>query len=1116
MIGHPQPANQVRGWSCLLGAAARLFAVSLLALSLSGCLAKRNTYDIPDVPLAPSFKNRLPAAVPEKAADAEKPPTSPTPAEDNSLVEWWRYFGNRELEGLINRGVANNPDMRIATIRLAQAKLRADQADAGLLPSLSSPLTVARQAPGGTVGSVPVGSTSRAPQTSIQSSLRGDLRLDVWGEQSALAESAQMQVWRAAFERDNVQRNVTATIAANYVEYAALNDRLRVARETERALSDTLSTVEKRLAMGDATVGDLEQQKALVFGLRAAIPSMQQQREDAINTLAFLVGTLPGSLNLSEEGLESLGVPEVVPGLPSALLLRRPDVRMVEARLLAADADIDVARARILPPVDLSAQAGYSSNMLAQLFLPKAFFWSTVASLSASIFDGGKRRNEKKYTEAMYEEMVETYIRTIYQAMREVEGALSTIRLAGNRLDAQREAATAARRAWEINSRVYAMGGADQMSLLEAERTFHRYQDEYQRAQMDHYRGYISLFQALGGGVKPAGSLPGKGSRPSPATSGKVSGSLAAASPVKAFSVDGVDIQSSGSGVAGQGEHFWLIELPGLYHRSTVGAAWRDLRERYPAQMEGRILRPRLSGRIEEGGDSQEAWYRLSIAKFASEAEARALCDQLLASQERCQVVYSRPGETPPKAEVKAVAAAPAETVAKEDKNALPGAVDREKEQEKAPAKAQSVVVDPLAEAEKPAPSIGEKALESPVAKPATPAPAGDEEKRPMPADEGKPQPAYTVQLGAFSNPENAAIAAALWQFRGYEVYVNESRGADGRNWYAVRSGLFGERRAGAAVAQQIRRQEEAPAMLVPAVLDQSGKLATLAVEPLLAQRIESETPLLPEPPEVLPPVPPAAKVWSLKAGKAARKKGKATYSVQLGAFSSRDNARMAMDFWKSRQLDAFLSLIVDADGRPWFAVRAGFFKSRRDAAALALQLGRQENAAALVVPASPEAVIAPEPIELDKPAGPASRLAQVLPMPSEEGGPIQTAPVVPAAVAPPIVIRYSVQLAAFASIENAARGFAEWQARGYEPYVCETDVKGRLRFAVRTGGFARKAEAEQMVRTIQRQDGRRGVLVPALLDGQGALRQIDVSPLLANPALDLPPSAELSATDVR
>lgn len=1061
MTGKKRPEATFRKPFGLSGAVCRLALAGLAGLALSGCLAKRSSYDVPAIPVAPKFKNEIPATGSEAGPDSPQEKNArplPSSGDAAGFEDWWRSFGSQELNGLVNRGLANNPDVRIATIRLAQAKARADQAKGGLLPSLSLPAVAARQAPGGTVGTVPTGGSPRAPQNAFQGSLRSELRLDVWGEQSSLVESANLQLWRAAYERDNVQRNVAASIVSSYVEYASLNDRLRISRDTEKVLSATLRTMQRRLELGDATIGDLEQQKALVFGLRAAIPSIEQQREDALNSLAFLVGSVPGAISLSELGLESLSIPSVVPGLPSSLLLRRPDVRMAEARLLSADADIDVARTRILPPVDLSAQSGYSSNMLSQFFLPKFFFWSTVASVTASIFDGGRREGEKKYSEAMYEEMVENYARTIYQAMREVEGALATIRLAGKRLDAQREAADAARRSWEINTKVYAMGGADHLTLLESERTYHRYLDEFQRSQMEHFRGYTSLFLALGGGVRLAPPTPGAGKRPVGDPGGRLETSKVAVNPPeKPFSVDGVDLATNDLNPLASinAQAFWQVELPGLYHRNTVGAAWRDLRGRYPKEMDGRMVRPRLNGRIDDSTEGQEAWYRLYVASFASAAEAQGFCGKLQANQERCRVVNAK-GEEVAGIELPA-AALPAEPVA----IAPPEAVVAEN----SPAKLPSSV----AEAKE--------------------------------AVDRKDRIAHTIQLAAFSNLENAAISSAVWQFRGYEVYVAEARGSDGRLWYAVRTGVYAQRRDAANAAQQIRRKDEAPAVLVPTVLDASGQPAQVDISDVLNVRSGAEGRVLPEPPEA-PEVSPADDSSAKVAVDQARSssKTKSHYAVQLGAFSSAENAEVSSKYWQGRGISVYVATLRDSEGRPWYAVRTGVFPQRREASALALQLGRKESASAIVVATAPDVVSKPE----------------SSPVPSEPLAP----PVAPAPV--PVVIpetavpakaesaekpvravkgpRFSIQLGVFASIENAAKAFAEWQLLGYEPYVCDSgEIPGKPRFAVRTGEYTSKREAQAMVRTIERQESRRGLVVPAVLAADGSLSRIDVTPLLEN-----------------
>lgn len=622
-----------------------VFFIALILLP--GCAIKRNGYDVPQMALPAQYKNSTPANVPDTASaskDSKVLSARQNALQESDLAEWWRSFGNQELVALIDRGLANNPDVRIATLRLAQAKARADQARAGLFPTISAPLGAAIQAPGGTIGDVPVGEGgNRTSQKSYQASMRGSWRADVWGEQSSMAESAKFQLWQAAFDRDNVQRNMTANLASNYLELLSLNDRLRVARETETVLSSMLANIEARLDAADATLIDLEQQKSTIYTARTLISNLEQQRENTLANIAFLAGTVPGSLELSSGGLDALHLPAVIPALPSSLLLRRPDVRMAEARLLAADANVDVARARILPSLDLSAQVGYSSLSMSGLFQPSKLFWNTLASFTASIFDGGKLSSEKENAKAIHEEMVENYARTIYQAVKEVESALAAIRLTGKRLDTQRDVVAAARRAWDSSAEMYAIGGIDNMALLDAERTYQRYLDEYQRAKVENFRGYIDLFQALGGGADFGEQLPGKGARPAFAQED------ALGAPKKISAGEGVDwvAQALADGKDSSAmENFWQVELSGLYHRSTIDATWRDLRARYPKLMENHSVRPRLQGRIEGGADDQMSWYRVYIGKFETPEAAHELCAVLQANYQRCRVVSSRSDET--------------------------------------------------------------------------------------------------------------------------------------------------------------------------------------------------------------------------------------------------------------------------------------------------------------------------------------------------------------------------------------------------------------------------------------------------------------------------------------
>lgn len=746
-----------------------------LSLALAACtLQKRDTYAVPEVAVPSSFKNDVLKGMAPPPNVADGAAALPKAVRDIVVVEWWRSFGSGELDALIDRGLANNADLRIATLRLAQVRLRSEQAAAGRLPSLTAPGLMAIQAPGGaSAGGIPLnGGSGNAPVRAYQGSLRAEWRLDVWGEQSALAESAALQVWRAAFERDNVQRGLVASIASAYIEYISLNDRLRLARETEAVLAASLKSIQKRTEAGDATLTDLEQQRSAIFAVRAYMPMLEQQREEARNALSFLVGTVPGQLQLSEAGLDTLALPKVLPGMPAALILRRPDVRMVEARMLAADADIDVARARILPSVDLSSQLGFSSLFLSTLFTPQTLFWNTLANLSASIFDGGKRRAEREISQSIHEELVETYIRSIYLAIREVETALSTIQLSGKRLDAQGEAMRSARRAWQISGEVYASGAVDYLTLLDTERTYHRQLDEYQRIRMDYVRAYINLFNALGGGVQQGDALPG--TTPRSVVQAEPRLQVERTEPAQAAPAVSTGIRLTEDS-AGKPEEYWLVELPGLYHRTTISAVWRDLRARFPTWMRDRVVKPQLVGRIEESVDAREAWFRLSVAQFDSSASAEAFCLALQTGQQRCRIVSSRGNEVVKSAAEAPVASAPAALSTPEEsgKSALSKAEGGSREET----------------------GLASSRLES---------------SRPEEAS-------FAVQLAVFPTLDAAARNSRLWEQKGYTPYVVPFRNPAGREFFAVRVGEYAQRSAAEREAGRIGSREKIVASVVSA-----------------------------------------------------------------------------------------------------------------------------------------------------------------------------------------------------------------------------------------------------------------------------------------------------------
>lgn len=878
----PSHRSKQRLHYCLPGSPGRAALCLVLAL-LAGCAAKRDTYVIPEVPLPKQFRQTMaPAAEAVPAApadDADDALGNNLNFVDEMLSEWWRVLGNSELDALMDQAIANNADLRIATLRMVQTKARSEQASADELPLVSLPFEARIEAPAGGAGSGAPGQEVISRRL-YQGSLRGDWRLDVWGERRALTESVQMQLWRSIYQRDDTRRTVVASVASQYVEYLSLNDRLRVARETEIVLRGMLESVSSRLKAGDATITELEQQRAAVYSVRATIPGLELQRENAINSLAQLLGATPGTLALSHRGMDTLAFPRILPGVPANLLLRRPDVKAIEARLLAADADIDVARTRLLPSIDLTSQIGYGSLAFARLLQPYNLAWNTIASLSATLFDYDKRTNEVAFARALHEELVETYVRVLYSAIRETEDAIATVQMNAKRLNAQRAATRAAKRAWDLGIESYRAGAIDYLALLETERTYHRNLDEYHRVSMERHKGLVSLFSALGGGIPKNSPAPSRGDPPGDAIGGEYAIRAAAQAPIQFFPhVPETE----------QDRPYWLVELSGLQDRVGVTHVWRDLIHRFPGLMSDRVILPRLQGRVATEREEKAAWYRLFIARFSSVEDAGNFCERLSAALIRCRAL---PSNSPAFREAQnnpVVAAARASATGTPVAAAAAG-----------PARVQhattprsrrlsvSVSQPPGAPAELPAQpalaypvtaagaapasalALPASARPSPTplssllqrkpgaaadvapAVPATvaavrrPDPAAPPlEHRPaLPAEAAaapgrspeKAAPAtrigYAVQLVTLSSNDAAVAASREWSRKGYETYPYPVVSAKGNVQYTVRTGLYPNHRQAAAQAAAIRRDEQIFAVTVPVTLDEAGQPAPAVAHP--------------------------------------------------------------------------------------------------------------------------------------------------------------------------------------------------------------------------------------------------------------------------------------------
>jgi multidrug efflux system outer membrane protein len=583
-------------------------AAFALAGLLAGCESTGPKLDGVTIPIPAVYRNATASGEPEPGVRAIH-------------ADWWTQYGSEELNRLVDRTLAHNADLRVATLQIAQAKIRADQAGAGRLPSITAPVRAVVQGQGTTTDS----------QQNSQASLAGTFRLDVWGEQRALVDSAEMQLVRAVHERENVQRTTIGNLVTTYIAYLSVSDSILIARENEAVAADMLRTVEKRMALGDATANELEQQKAALFSQQLVLPGLENQQDDLLSTISRLVGALPGNLVLSERGLDALQLPTLKTGLPSALLLDRPDIRMMEARMRAANANIDVARARLLPPIDLTAQMGYSGATLVSLLQPQNFLANTAAALALTIFDGGVKKGEQAYAQSYYEEMVETYGKMVLQAVREVESALVNLKATSRRLEAQKSVTRSALNIYKLGNDAYAAGAIEQTALLESRKNYQRSADEAQRVKAELLRSQATLAYALGLGARIIDATAHSGANVAQLAQMPQDLRVGLSDGVPAVDVLALSVLVK--------DEYWKIEMPGVYHQSSLLPLWRDLQTRFPVGADHLWLRAEHLGHVDGVGESSDAWYKLSANGFMEKDAATAYCNALRESGLNCSVV---------------------------------------------------------------------------------------------------------------------------------------------------------------------------------------------------------------------------------------------------------------------------------------------------------------------------------------------------------------------------------------------------------------------------------------------------------------------------------------------
>jgi len=429
-----------------------------------------------------------PAEVPsawQEAVEGDADTTWPAP-------DWWRAFGSSELDRLIVSAQANNTDIAQAMARIVQADAQARAAGAGLLPSVDADGGAARQwqdSGSGTQGG-----------NNFNAGLTARYELDLFGGNRASALAAQANAEASRYSRDVTALAVTSDVATVYFQILEARERLEVARENVAIAEDILRIVEAKERAGAVSPLDLAQQRTEVANQQATIPDLVVAVRQNEHALALLLGVLPESLGRVPGDLMALLPPAIGVGMPSQLLQRRPDVRQAETNLVAANADIGVARAALYPSVDLSASYGYGSQVLGGLFDPVNATSNLVLSLAQTIFDGGALEAGVDQAEGRKTELVEAYRATVIGAFGDVEDAMVARYQADIREALLLQALEQAQLAYRLAESRYRAGAIDLQTLLDAQRSLFSADDDATQARAARLRASVDLYNALGGG----------------------------------------------------------------------------------------------------------------------------------------------------------------------------------------------------------------------------------------------------------------------------------------------------------------------------------------------------------------------------------------------------------------------------------------------------------------------------------------------------------------------------------------------------------------------------------------------------------------------------------------
>ena len=455
------------------------FLFPFLILSLSGCMVGPD-YEKPEVDTPAAWRFEV------------------SEAADTINTAWWRQFDDPVLDELVDEALQNNKDVRIAVARVEEFSARVDITRSGLFPQVGYTGGAERnQTSLETVGGLPSG-ISRTNDL-YNAALNVGWELDIWGKIRRATEAARADLLASEESKRTVILSLVSAVASSYISLRTLDRQLEIAKETLATRKDTLRLFELKFKGGVVSNLEVAQVRSEYEQAAVRVPALERQIALLENAISVLLGRNPGNISRGKS-LKELTLPEVPEGLPSDLLERRPDIRLAEQNLVAANAQVGVAKAQYFPSISLTGLFGYASVALSDLFSSTANLWGLGGLALGPIFTGGQLTGQLRASEAVQRQVLTGYLQTVQNAFREVDDALVSTQKRREELDALCRLVDALKEYERLAQLNYDEGQVSFIEVLDAQRKLFDAELIYTQGYNDVYASLIAMYKVMGGG----------------------------------------------------------------------------------------------------------------------------------------------------------------------------------------------------------------------------------------------------------------------------------------------------------------------------------------------------------------------------------------------------------------------------------------------------------------------------------------------------------------------------------------------------------------------------------------------------------------------------------------